>query len=298
MGLGEKDRDALSVLITPLRTEQRITVRLDGGRVSTTQNAGNKTMDFAGKTVVITGVSSGIGGEVARLARFRGATVIGVDRNDAMLTLDGFIKIDLADPAAIDTVLAQFPTRIDALINAAGVPGTVDKDLVARVNYLGLRHLTEALIDRMPKGASIVNFASVLGAEWPKRVEQHKALADTKSFEEGRAWLAENPVHQETCYQYFKEALIVWTMRRSQALFMERDIRMNSVAPGPVFTPILGDFVTMVGQDRVQADSRKMKRPALADEVAGPVLFLCSDDARWVSGINLPIDGGLAAAYT
>lgn len=254
-------------------------------------------MTLTGKTIVITGVSSGIGGEVARLARFRGASVIGVDRNDAMLTLDGFIKIDLADPSAIDTAIAQFPERIDALVNAAGVPGTVDKDLVARVNYLGLRHLTEALIDRMPKGASVVNFASILGAEWPARVEAHKQLAETRSFTEGQRWLAERTVPQETCYQYFKEALIVWTMMRGHTLFMERDIRMNSVAPGPVFTPILGDFVTMLGQERVQADAHRMKRPALADEIAGPVLFLCSEDARWVSGINLPIDGGLAATY-
>lgn len=254
-------------------------------------------MTLSGKTIVITGVSSGIGGEVARLARFRGATVIGVDRNDALLTLDGFIKLDLSDPAAIDAALAQFPARIDALINAAGVPGTADKDLVAKVNYLGLRHLTEALLDRMPKGASIVNFASILGAEWPQRVELHKQLAATESFAKGHEWLGANPVAQETCYQYFKEALIVWTMTRSHSLFMERDIRMNSVAPGPVFTPILGDFVTMLGQDRVQADAHKMKRPALADEIAGPVLFLCSDDARWVAGINLPIDGGLAAVY-
>ncbi len=148
-------------------------------------------MTLTGKTIVITGVSSGIGGEVARLARFRGASVIGVDRNDAMLTLDGFIKIDLADPSAIDTVIAQFPERIDALVNAAGVPGTVDKDLVARVNYLGLRHLTEALIDRMSKGASVVNFASILGAEWPARVKAHKQLAETRSFTEGQRWLAE-----------------------------------------------------------------------------------------------------------
>lgn len=254
-------------------------------------------MNLAGKTIVITGVSSGIGGEVARLARFHGATVIGVDRNDAMLTLDGFIKLDLSNAMAIDATISKFPTRIDALINAAGVPGTADRDLVARVNYLGLRHLTESLIDRMPKGASIVNFASILGAEWPKRVELHKQLAATTSFAEGQTWLADFPVPQETCYQYFKEALIVWTMMRSHALFMKRDIRMNSVAPGPVFTPILGDFVTMLGQERVQADAGKMKRPALADEIAGPVLFLCSDDARWVNGINLPIDGGLAAVY-
>ena len=254
-------------------------------------------MNLQGKTIVITGSSSGIGGEVARLARFNGARVIGVDRNDPMITLDGFVKIDLSDPAAIDAAISSLPGQIDGLVNAAGVPGTVDRDLVAKVNYLGLRHLTEALVPRMPKGASIVNFASILGAEWPARAELHKQLAATGSFADGHAWLAQNPVPQETCYQYFKDALIVWTMKRSFDLFMKHDIRMNSVAPGPVFTPILGDFVTMLGQERVERDAGLMKRPALADEIAGPVVFLCSDDARWIVGANLPIDGGIAAVY-
>lgn len=254
-------------------------------------------MTLNGKTIVITGASSGIGGEVARLARFHGARVVGIDRNDPMLTLDGFVKADLSGPEAIDAAVAQLPEQIDALVNAAGVPGTVDRDIVAKVNYLGLRHLTEAMVHRMPRGASIVNFASILGAEWPKRAEAHKALAATASFAEGLAWLEENPVQQETCYQYFKEALIVWSHKRSFELFMRHDIRMNSVAPGPVFTPILGDFITMLGQTRVEQDADLMKRPAFADEIAGPVIFLCSDDARWVVGINLPIDGGLAAVY-
>ncbi|WP_027487506.1 coniferyl-alcohol dehydrogenase [Allorhizobium undicola] len=254
-------------------------------------------MNLQGKTIVVTGVSSGIGGEVARLARFYGANVIGIDRNDALLTLDGFVKMDLGDPTLIDRELPKLPSRIDALVNAAGVPGTADRDLVARVNYLGLRHLTEALMERMPKGGSIVNIASILGGEWQKRLEQHKALAATAGFAEGQAWLRQNPVAQESCYQYFKEALIVWTMKRGYELFMDNDIRMNSVAPGPVLTPILGDFVTMLGEERVQKDAAKMKRPALADEIAGPVLFLCSDHARWVAGINLPIDGALASVY-
>lgn len=254
-------------------------------------------MTLKGKTIVITGSSSGIGSEVARLARFHGAYVIGVDRVEPMITLGGFVKIDLSDPAAIDAAVPQLPDRIDALVNAAGVPGTVDRDILAKVNYLGLRHLTEALVPRMPKGASIVNFASILGAEWPARVDLHKDLAATETFAEGAAWLDRNPVPQETCYQYFKEALIVWTMKRSFDLFMKHDIRMNSVAPGPVFTPILGDFVTMLGQERVQRDAGLMKRPALADEIAGPVVFLCSDDARWIVGANIPIDGGIAAVY-
>lgn len=254
-------------------------------------------MNLSNKTIVVTGASSGIGAEVVRLARFHGARVIGVDRNDPLLSLDGFVKADLSNPEAIDHAVQALPERFDALVNAAGVPGTVDRDVVGRVNYLGLRHLCEAVVDRMPAGGSIVNFASILGAEWPARVDAHKELAATSGFAAGLEWLAANPVPQETCYQFFKEALIVWTFRRSNELFMRRDLRMNCVAPGPVFTPILGDFVTMLGEQRVQADAGRMKRPAFADEIAPAVLFLCSDAARWINGINLPIDGGLAATY-
>ncbi|HHZ10558.1 MAG TPA: coniferyl-alcohol dehydrogenase [Rhizobiales bacterium] len=254
-------------------------------------------MNLSRKTIVVTGASSGIGAEVVRLARFHGATVVGLDRNDPMLSLDGFVKADLSRPDAIDAAVRELPERFDALVNAAGVPGTVDRDIVARVNYLGLRHLTEAVLDRMPAGGSIVNFASILGGEWAARRDAHKQLAATVGFAAGLDWLAANPVPQETCYQFFKEALIVWTFQRSHELFMQRELRMNCVAPGPVFTPILGDFVTMLGRERVEADAGRMKRPAYGDEIAPAVLFLCSDAARWINGVNLPIDGGLAATY-
>lgn len=254
-------------------------------------------MHLNGKTIIVTGASSGIGGEVARLARFSGARVIGLDRNDPLITLDGFVKADLGDPSGIDQAIAALPERFDGLVNAAGVPGTAPADLVAKINYLGLRHLTEGVVGRLNPGGSIVNFASVLGGEWLQRVELHKALATTRGFAEGQSWLAANPVPQATCYQYFKEALIVWTFAQAQQWFLKHDIRMNCVAPGPVFTPILGDFVTMLGEERVANDMPRMKRPGFGDEIAPPVAFLLSDAARWINGVNLPIDGGLASTY-
>ena len=253
--------------------------------------------NLQGKTIVITGVSSGIGSDTAKLLRQQGARVIGLDRNDPMLTLDGFVKADLSEQAGIEAALSGLPAQVDGLANIAGVPGTAPVDLVARVNFLGLRHLTHKLAERMPAGGSVVNIASILGFEWPARLDLHKALAETPNFEAGLAWLARNPVPQASCYQYFKEALIVWTLTQSQKLFLAKGVRMNCVAPGPVFTPILGDFVQMLGQERVQADAHRMKRPAFSDEVAPVIAFLLGDDARWISGINLPVDGGLASTY-
>ena len=254
-------------------------------------------MQLQGKTIVVTGVSSGIGSEVVRLARFAGARVIGIDRNDPSLSLDGFVKADLSTPAAIDAAVAQLPERVDALCNIAGVPGTAPAKLVGEVNYLGLRHLTERVLPRIARGGAIVNVASILGAEWPLRVNEHKALAQAKGFEAGAHWLRDHPVPQATCYQYFKEALIVWSTVQSQEWFLQHGVRMNCVAPGPVFTPILGDFVAMLGEDRVQADAHRMLRPAFADEIAPVIAWLCSDASRWVSGANVPVDGGLASTY-
>ncbi|KFA38784.1 3-alpha-hydroxysteroid dehydrogenase, partial [Xanthomonas vasicola pv. musacearum NCPPB 4384] len=58
---------------------------------------------------------------------------------------------------------------------------------------------------------------------------------------------------------------------------------------------ILDDFAAMLGEERVKEDAKRMTRPAYADEVAEGIVFLASDAARWINGITLPIDGGLAS---
>lgn len=109
-------------------------------------------MKLQNKTIVITGVSSGIGEETARALRQNGATVIGVDRNDPLLTIDQYFQTDLGNPASITELVNQLPDGIDGLCNIAGVPGTAPADTVARVNYLGLRELTEkALPNKHPR---------------------------------------------------------------------------------------------------------------------------------------------------
>ena len=179
----------------------------------------------------------------------------------------------------------------------AGGGAIVDPEFVAVGGHFALEAPAggtyRLALDGRGEGGAVVNVASILGAEWPQRLALHRALAETG----GLAWIARPPVPQATCYQYFKEALIVWTLTQSQKIFLGRGVRMNCVAPGPVFTPILGDFVSMLGEERVQRDAHRMKRPALADEVAPVIAFLCADESRWISGANVPVDGGLASTY-
>ncbi|MGX7877249.1 coniferyl-alcohol dehydrogenase [Mesorhizobium sp. ORM6] len=255
-----------------------------------------KPLKLAGKTVVVTGVCSGVGAEVARLARCEGARLIGVDLEDPVVMLDAFFRIDQGSPEEIDAALTQFPERIDGLVNAAGVSGTLDRDIVARVNYLGIRHLSHALACRMPEGSSIVNFACLLDPEWPKRVDLHKELAATQSFTDGLAWLAANPVPQETCYRYFREAVMVWSARASVDLYRRRGVRMNTVAPEPDLT-VLGDFFTTRGRKAVEGDIGRFVGPiAPAHQGIGPVVFLLSDEACFVHGANVTIRSSLAGA--
>lgn len=185
-------------------------------------------MKLDNKIILVTGVSSGIG---AALQACCAATVprgIGVDLKAPHMTLDGFVQGDLSSTESIDRLLPQLPARIVSLCNIAGVPGTANPQLLAQVNYLGLRHLSSALLPRITAGGSIVNIASILGAEWPQRLDLHKALASIEDFAAAQAWLAEHPVPGETCYQDFKEALIVWNYVQAQPWFLEHSVRMTA----------------------------------------------------------------------
>lgn len=78
-----------------------------------------------GKTIVITGVSSGIGACTAELASHLGADIVGIDIRPPVVPMSSFIEADISSPAAIDELATKLPKRIDALCNVAGVSGTL-----------------------------------------------------------------------------------------------------------------------------------------------------------------------------
>lgn len=250
-------------------------------------------MMLANKTIIVTGAASGIGAETAKEVKAQGATVIGLDLNEPRSYVDQYIEVDLSDPASIETAVAQVPPGIDALCNIAGLPPTRDRVLVLKVNFLGLRHFTELMIDKLSDGASIVNVASLAGLGWPEAGQQIKNLTALRDFNAVEALCEQNDVPQEggRSYFYTKETLIVWTMM-NRWTWRDRGIRMNCVSPGPVETPILPDFVETLGE-RVEEDMKIMDRNGLPSDIAPVIAFLCSDGSAWIRGANIPVDGGM-----
>lgn len=251
-----------------------------------------------GKTIVVTGCSSGIGDRICREVARWGGSVIGVDRNDptggTAAGLAGFFRADLSGAAAIDSLVETLPAGADGLVNCAGLPPTAPAEQVLRVNLVGLKHLTQRLVGKLADGASIVNLASLAGFGWPQAVDQIKAAA-TLDFDGVAAFVAEHKVGNEGGRSYFftKEALIVWTMQ-NRWTWRDRGIRMNSVSPGPVDTPILPDFIETLGE-RAEEDMRVMDRPGRPADIAPVVAFLLSDGAGWIRGTNIPADGGMSS---
>ena len=247
-----------------------------------------------GKTIIVTGCSSGIGWETAKTIKKYGGTVLGVDINMTTDHVDEFYKADLSDKATIEALVDALPSGTDGLANIAGLPPTAPADLVIKVNLVGLKHFTELMVPKLKDDASIVNLASLAGFHWDQRIPQIKDSYDL-DFDGVANFVQRYGIDLEQGRSYFftKEALVVWTMKMRWA-WRDRGIRMNSVSPGPVDTPILKDFIETLGE-RAAEDMAVMDRPGLPTDIAPIVAFMLSDMSAWMRGLNIPADGGMSS---
>lgn len=250
--------------------------------------------DFWGKRYVVTGAASGIGHAVAERLLAVGADVCCLDRHPPTAKVNRHIEVDLANPHSIDSAVQQLDGEFDGLMNVAGIPGTAPAKLVLAVNSLAVRHLSELFFDRLNPGGSVTIVSSTAGFGWPQRLEAIRDLLATDTYEEGAAWFKANP-QQGNAYNFSKEVSTVYTLSMGLA-FAEMGFRINAVLPGPVQTPILVDFEESMGKDTLDGLKNLLGRHANPDDVAGVVLFLASDDARWVNGQALAVDGGISGA--
>lgn len=233
-----------------------------------------------GKVAVITGGASGIGLACAQAFAAKGAQVAIVDQDEARHAPPGAMVLvsDVASAQAdAQKVLAAYG-RIDILVTAAGwsCGGTAtstdpaDWAKVMRINVDGTWLWARAVIPAMQrqKSGAIVTVASQL------------AIAGGRS---------------NTAYIASKGAVIAMT--RTMALdYVADGIRINAVAPGATETPMLERaFQRGTSRERLR-DRHAMQRLGRPEEIAAAVVFLASDEAAFITGTVLPVDGGWLAA--
>ncbi len=247
---------------------------------------------------ILTGAASGVGDATARQLIDCGYQVISLDVNEPTAAVAAHHHCDLSQPEAIDAVVAGLEGPYGSLLNVVGVPGTVGDELTMRVNFFGLRYLTERLWDRIADGGTVVNVASIAGNQWRKRRDLLAALLGTESFEDGVAWWQENAELVGTdAYTFSKEAVVYYTMRLA-GQGLARGIRVNDVGPGPIETPILPDFRAQVGADLMDQMIAKVGRAAQPADIAEALVVLAEGRMSWVNGQHIIVDGGMMARYS
>lgn len=257
-------------------------------------------LDFTGRHVVITGAASGIG--AAAVERFvdAGAVVHTLDIAPVAHHVAASHHCDLGSEASIDEAVAALPEEIDALINCAGVPngGRFTAAQVMAINWLGLRHLTESLLPRIPAGGSVIHVASTAGRGWSAHVAELQALMAAETFADGAAWVDANDEVVGDGYALSKEAVQYYTMTRSLQTREASGIRMNSVCPGVTNTQLAEDFRRGVGDGVIARATEIAGRLAEPAEMAPTLLFLADPvSASYINGVNVNVDNGTGAAH-
>jgi len=248
--------------------------------------------------IIVTGAASGIGHATAVGLIERGHRVLSLDVKKPTAEVAGHTSCDLSDPAAIDVALSRISEPISALLNIAGVPGTVGAEKTMRVNLLGLRHLTEGLWHRIADNGRIVNVASIAGNNWRKRRGALTALLSTPDFAAGLAWWRANGSDVGTdAYTFSKEAVVLYTMQLA-GRGLARSIRVNDVGPGPIDTPIFPDFEQMTGREMMQSYISMVGRVGKPHDIAEAIIMLAEGQIGWLNGQHIVVDGGLTAGFS
>ena len=251
--------------------------------------------ELTNKVAAVTGGGSGIGEAIALLFARQGAqvAVVDVDEAAARRTADRItagggqaraLRADVTDRASVQAAFVNIDAdlgRLDVLVNNAGIAhvGTVettpeeDFDRVYRVNVKGVYLCTQAALPLMLRGGGgvIVNMASI-------------------------ASLIGIP--DRFAYSMTKGAVL--TMTRSIAVdYMKKNVRCNCICPARVHTPFVDGYlaVNYPGREQEVFDQLSAYQPlgrmGTPEEVAQLALYLCSDEAAFITGQAFPIDGGV-----
>ena len=237
---------------------------------------------------VVTGAARGNGAAIARRLAERGATVVLADLADsdvhqttAALVADGYSAyaqpVDVSNEQSVETLaeVASGHGPIVAWVNNAGIIQRKDFidltledwDRMMAVNARGAFLGTRAAAKRMSRGGTIVNLSSI-SAEVALPVTSH--------------------------YGASKGAVALLT-RHAALELGPQGIRVNAVAPGTILTPMTEGRLADPAQAEKSLSRIPLKRVGVPEDVAGPVAFLCSDEAAYITGATIFTDGGYTA---
>lgn len=252
-------------------------------------------LGYRGKRVVVSGCFSGMGHATAKMLLDLGAEVHGLDFKECDLPLASFSNVDLRDAASIEAAAGKIEGKVDALFNCAGLPNTFPALDVMKVNFIGLRHLTQQILPKMGPGGAIANIASTGGLGWSRRIPDNMKFVTTQGWDAALAWCEENAETVAEGYAFSKENVIVWTQFMGAQL-IKQGIRINCTLPSPTETPMMKSFHEASGKDVVDAAAEPMGRYSTPEEQAGGLVLLNSDLASIINGVVLPVDGGFMGA--
>jgi NAD(P)-dependent dehydrogenase (short-subunit alcohol dehydrogenase family) len=244
--------------------------------------------------VLVIGGATGMGAAVAATYLESGAELAVMDYAPVPYNADQIIQLDLRDREQIETAVDQLDGSYDVVQSCAGVASLTAG--IHQVNFLGQRHLIEALVERghLPAGSAIAMIASVAARGWDWGSPVLDSYVSTADFDEGERWLDEHRDLPEvsgksTDYRFSKQAVCAYVTRRSFE-FYRRGIRINAVLPGIIDTG-LARASEWIGKDRAWLDALGAESPG-PDVVVEPLVFLCSHGARYITGASLVVDAG------
>ena len=247
-----------------------------------------------GRTYIVTGAASGIGRATALRLLDEGARVMGADRADAPQLepspADGawaFSPVDVADEGSVERLVAAavaFGGAIDGLVNAAGVAGGGPVHMLPANEW-------QRVIDINLTGTFLTAKHVIAQMLTQPRIDGRRGSVVTLASIEGLEGTAGG-----SAYSASKGGVVILT--KNMAIdYAGRGIRVNAICPGFIVTPMT-DSVFGPGMEEAKADivsEHKLGRMGEPEEIAAAAAFLLSDDASFITGHALPVDGGYTA---